>query len=185
MSKTICFLLADGFEEAEAIVPADLLKRLGYNIILAGETSSVRGTHNFYINTTHHIDTISADKIDALVLPGGLPGTLNLRNNPKVINLVKETHRQHKICAAICAAPIILRDAGITKNISITGYPGCEQLSLTPNFKFSNHPIEITDNIITAIGMGKASKFAFAIAQKLGSTEQQITEIAQNTFISD
>ncbi len=181
---TACFLLADGFEETEAIMTADILKRIGINIIFAGiENKTIRGTHNFYITTDKLINDISTNDFDVIILPGGLPGTTNLRNSPLVINLIKEAYNNKKICAAICAAPIVLRDAGITQNKIITGYPNCEQLSYDPNFKFTGNDVETDGLIITAKGMGKSASFAFAIARALGYNQNEINNIASSAFI--
>ena len=179
-----CLLLADGFEETEAIMTADILKRIGINVSLIGvENKTIRGTHDFHITTNKLINEISAAEFDVVVLPGGLPGTTNLRNSTAVINLIKEAYSNNKICAAICAAPIVLRDAGIAENKNITGYPGCEQLSLNPNFNFTGNDVEIDGNIITAKGMGKSAQFAFAIAQTLGYTQSEIQKVANSAFI--
>ena len=184
MSKTVCILLADGFEEVEAIMPADILKRLDINVILAGiKGTNICGSHGICLTTQTTINDISADDFDALILPGGLPGTTNLRDSENVISLVYHANEQNKICAAICAAPIVLRDAGITENKIITGYPGCERLSNNPDFKFSEKSVEISDNIITAKGMGKASEFGFAIARALGISDKQIKDISSSAFI--
>ncbi|MBE6443327.1 MAG: DJ-1/PfpI family protein [Alphaproteobacteria bacterium] len=183
-SLSVCILLADGFEEAEAIIPADLLKRLGVKIIFAGVNSiDVRGTHNFHIKADNLIDNISSNDFDALILPGGLPGTINLRNSEKVINLVKHAYQNGKICAAICAAPIVLRDAGVATDKHITGYPNCEKLSYEPNFKFTGNSVERDGSIITAKGMGKANEFAFEIARALNISKEDILSVAKNTFI--
>ena len=183
MTKTICILLADGFEEAEALVPADYLARLGYKVKFVGTTNTkVRGTHNFYIHSDTTLDNISASDFDALILPGGLPGTINLRNDERVLNLVRQTFANNKLCAAICAAPIILRDAQITDGLTLTGYPECERLSYNPDFKFSGKPIEIQNNVITAIGMGQAANFAFAIAHALGTKQTELQQLAASTF---
>lgn len=184
MQKTACILLADGFEETEAIMPADILTRLGIHVRLVGILSKqIRGAHGINIAAENLIDEISVDDFDALILPGGLPGTINLRDSEKVIKLVQKSHNKQKICAAICAAPIVLRDSGIASGTRMTGYPTTEQLSLNPNFKFSSNPVEQDKNIITAIGMGQADKFAFAIARALGIDEEKITDTAQSAFI--
>lgn len=184
INLSVCILLADGFEEAEAIVPADLLKRLGVKVTFVGiNTLEVRGTHDFYIKADNLIDNVVFNDFDALILPGGLPGTINLRNSEKVINLVKHAYQNGKICAAICAAPIVLYDAGIIDKKRITGYPDCEKLSYNPNFKFTGNDVERDGLIITAKAMGKATKFAFEIARALNISEDDILSIAQATFI--
>lgn len=184
-NKTICILLADGFEESEAIVPADLLKRLNVNVIFAGiETYKVRGAHDFHLCTETLLSDISAADFDALVLPGGLPGALNLRDSQAVTDLINQAYNNNKICAAICAAPIVLRDAGIAKDKRITGYPTTEQLSHNPDFQYTGNDVETDGRIITAKGMGKSAAFAFEIARALGISEDRIHDIAQNAFIT-
>jgi len=184
-NKTICILLADGFEEVEAIYPADIFKRLGFNVILAGlDNNIIRGTHDFNIQTPTTLDDISVSDFDALVLPGGLPGATNLRDSAKVLDLVRQADNEHKIIAAICAAPIILHDAGIIKNKRTTGYPTCERLANSGNFHFTGNMVEQDQNIITAIGMGQAAAFAITIAKALGMDNQKISATVKNAFIT-
>ena len=102
MTKAICILLAEGFEESEAVVPADLLKRLGVNIIFTSITNNkdVRGAHGFKFIADTTINNISTNDFDALMLPGGLPGTTNLRDNNDVISLVNKANENNKIISA-------------------------------------------------------------------------------------
>ncbi len=184
-NKTACLILADGFEESEAIVTADVLKRLNVNIVLVGLNSlKVRGTHDFYIMADKLISEVSVNDFDALILPGGLPGSINLRDSREVNHLLQQTYKANKICAAICAAPIVLRDSGIAQDKKLTGYPKCEQLSRTPNFKFTGNNTETDGLIITAKGMGKAADFAFAIAKKLGISDNEIENVGKSAFIT-
>lgn len=184
MTKTICILLAEGFEESEAIVPADLLKRLGVNIVFASITNvkEIKGTHGFKFIADTTINNIITDDFDVLMLPGGLPGTTNLRDNDDVISLIQQANKHNKIITAICAAPIVLKDAGIADNKRITGYPSCEQFSQKHKFSFTGNDIEVDGNIITAKAMGKAHIFAFAISKALGFTDIEIKNLTQSTF---
>lgn len=183
-NKTVCILLADGFEEVEAIYPADIFKRLGINVMLAGiDNNVVRGAHDIKIEAPYLLKEISFADFDVLMLPGGLPGTVNLRDSQAVIDLIHQANDHQKIIAAICAAPIVLHDAGIADNKRTTGYPSCEQIAHKKGFQFSGNMVEIDGNIITAIGMGQAANFAFAIAQALGIDNTKITDMAKNAFI--
>ncbi len=182
--KTVCILLIDGFEEVEALMPADIFKRLGLNVILAGvESTKIRGAHDFFIATETLLHDISFADFDALMLPGGLPGAINLRNSAAVTEIIHQAYANNKICAAICAAPVVLRDAGIAKDKRITGYPDTEQLSRDPNFRYTGNDVERDGNIITAKGMGKAAAFAFEIARAIGIAEEKIRSAAENSFI--
>ena len=182
--KTVCILLIDGFEEVEALMPADIFKRLDINVILAGvETTKIRGAHDFFITTETLLRDVSFADFDALMLPGGLPGAINLRNSAAVTEIINQACANNKICAAICAAPIVLRDAGVAKNKRITGYPDTEQLSHNPDFRYTGSDVERDGNIITAKGMGKAAAFAFEIARAIGIAEEKIRDVAENSFI--
>ena len=183
-TQTICIILADGFEEIEALMPADIFKRLGLNVILAGlKDKIITGAHGFRITTETLAKDISTNDFDALILPGGLPGATHLQNSDKVRDLLIQSHAQNKICAAICAAPIVMHDSGIAQDKTITGYPGCENLAKQPNCHFSGKNIEVDGNIITAIGMGKAHLFAFAIAEALGVSKKEIDNLSKSAFI--
>lgn len=183
-NKNVCILLADGFEEVEALTPADILRRLNINVVLTGlENHKIRGSHDFYISTEILLKDISSSDFDAIILPGGLPGAINLRNSEDVIRLLNQANASNKICAAICASPIVLRDSGIAQNKRITGYPGTEQLSYNPDFKYTGSDVEIDGTIITAKGMGKSFAFSYAIAQALGISEQEIKEVFAGSFI--
>ena len=186
MTKTICILLAEGFEESEAVVPADLLKRLGVNVVFTSinDNKEVKGTHGFTLIADTTINNISADNFDVLMLPGGLSGTTNLRDNKDVITLIQNAHKEGKIISAICAAPIVLKDAGIVDNKRITGYPNCEQLSQKHKFSFTGNDVEVDGKIITAKAMGKAHLFAFAIANALGFSDDDIKQLASSTFFN-
>ena len=184
MNKRVCILLTDGFEEVEALAPADILQRLNIDVILAGvESHKIKGAHGFHISTDNLLKDLSAIDFDAIILPGGLPGAINLRNSEDVSRFLNQAYSANKICAAICAAPIVLRDCGIAKGKKITGYPGTEQLSHEPDFKYTGNDVEIDDRIITAKGMGKAFAFAFSIAKALEIPSQDITEVASGSFI--
>lgn len=184
MTKNICILLASGFEESEVIIPADLLKRIGVNVILASINNQtiVCGTHDFRLIADTTIDKVSPNDFDVLMLPGGLPGTTNLRDNKNVISLIRQANEENKIIAAICAAPIVLKDAGIADNKHITGYPNCESFSKNHTFSFTGNDVEVDGKIITAKALGKAHLFAFAIAKALGYSDNEIKNLAASTF---
>lgn len=183
-NKTACIILADGFEEVEALMPADIFKRLKINVILVGlKDKLVTGAHGFQITANTLAKDISVADFDALILPGGLPGATNLQSSPIVTDLLHQANAQNKICAAICAAPIVLHDTGVAQGKTITGYPGCEGLAKQPNCSFSGANVEVDGNIISAIGMGKAHLFAFAIAKALGISAQEINNLAAGAFL--
>ena len=182
MEKTIAVLLENGFEEIEAIVPIDILKRLNFNVILVGNEKMVTGGHGLKIEIDSLIDNLNIDKLDAIVLPGGMPGSTNLRDNPKVTDLVTKMYEAGKLTAAICAAPIALEKAGILKNKTCTGYPMPLVKETLAVGNYTGNRVEKDGNIITAKGPGASFEFAQTIAKALGKGSE-VKMLFKNMFI--
>jgi len=179
--KKIAILLEDGFEEIEAVVPIDVLRRLEFDILLAGKTAKVAGAHNIKIDSECLISELNADELDAVILPGGLPGSTNLRDNPVVIKLVSDMYNAGKLVSAICAAPIVLQKAGIMDGKTCTGYPMAMLKEALADADYTGNRVEVAGNIITAKGPGAAFEFAVAIASYFGKKPQGHT-LMKNMF---
>ncbi len=165
--KKILFILADGFEEVEALGSADFLKRCGFEVVLAGlKREEVIGAHGIRVLTDSLLEEEKVSDYAALVLPGGMPGSLNLYNSDLVLETVKGFYQSGRIVAAICAAPIVLGRAGLLCNRKFTIYPGVEEglNGAVP----TNGGVESDGRIITGRGPGLTFKFAEKIAMELG-----------------
>ena len=157
----VAVLLAEGFETIEALTTVDILRR-------AGVTCNTFATKNLEVTTSHSI-TIKADKVlndevydyDVVVLPGGMPGSVNLRDDDKVNELVKKFYDEGKIVAAICAGPITLGKLGIVNGKNATCYPGFDDQLVGCNYK--EDLVVVDGNIITGRGPAAAIPFAFEI----------------------
>jgi 4-methyl-5(b-hydroxyethyl)-thiazole monophosphate biosynthesis len=157
----IITILADGFEEVEAITVIDLLRRAEIRVTTLGLSSTrVRGAHNIEIIADQELDRFS-DDFDGIVLPGGQPGTRNLAASEKVLSLVRSAYKQDKLCAAICAAPLVLARAGILTNRKATCFPGVEK-SLD-DAQFLLKPVVRDGTIITSRGVATALQFALEL----------------------
>jgi 4-methyl-5(b-hydroxyethyl)-thiazole monophosphate biosynthesis len=169
MNTTAMIILADGFEEVEAITPIDLLRRAGVKISLVGLSSlMVTGSHNITINVESTLGPVSSLP-DALILPGG-PGHKHLLDSVSVIELVKKMYSADKLCAAICAAPAVFGKAGILLNKRATCFPGDESKLL--GAVFAADPVVVDGNVITSRGAGTAVPFALAIVTYLAGKEK-------------
>lgn len=160
--------LADGFEEMEAVAPIDILRRLNIPVTTVGVTGKiVTGSHGIGITADKEIDSTDFSDITAIVLPGGMPGTLNLKKCEKLTDIIKRCEDEEIIISALCAAPSVLGDAGVLKGREYTCYPGFEE-SIDGIYK--NIPLVIDDKrgtVITAWGPGAAYRFGFALAEKI------------------
>ena len=149
----------NGFEEVEGLTVVDILRRLGIEC-------DITGSHGLVIKADRLLDEIKSEDYSAVILPGGLPGATNLRDDSKVISLVNEMNKAGKIVAAICAAPIVLERAGVLEGRRFTAYPGVGEKIEGGNFK---EELVVRDgNIITSRGPATSMEFAFAIAEALG-----------------
>jgi len=157
-------ILADGFEDSEAIITQDVLKRAGITVTLAGLNSKIiessRGVR-VIADTSFSVET--AKKYDALILPGGGRGYKNLTNSASVNETIKYFDKNKKLIAAICAAPLVLANAGILENVKATVYPGLEKKIPKPR----NEDVIVDGHIITSKGPGTAFLFALKIVEYL------------------
>lgn len=165
--KAVIFL-ADGFEEVEALTPWDILKRAGVNVTLVSVSgkSTVTGAHGLEVKA----DASDVPDADLYVLPGGMPGTLNLASSKKVTDAVVEAYGKNKFIGAICAAPSVLGGLGILKNKRAVCFPGFEE-KLTGYVKIDSKVVR-DGNVITAKGMGVAQEFALALTEALFDAEK-------------
>lgn len=181
MSGRLLVVLADGFEEAEAIIPVDVLKRLGFDVVIAGLTEiAVRGAHDVVIQADCLLADVETADCAALILPGGMPGSANLRDSELVMEKIRESNSEGKIVAAICAAPIALGRAGVLQGKKVTCYPGFEgQLT---GAEYTAAKTEVDGNIVTGKGPGAAFEFAAAIAGAMGKSVEA-AELFQGMFV--
>lgn len=161
----IAIILEDGFEEIEAITPYDILKRCGINVTLVNtDENEVTGSHGLRVCTSVISDF---SNFDAIILPGGGKGAVNLSNNKIVIDTVRDFVRKGKLVAAICASPaVVLEKANVISGLRVTCYPGMER-NFT-NSIYIKEKVVVDHNIITSAGPGTSAEFAFAILKYLG-----------------
>jgi len=168
----VIVFLADGFEEAEALVPVDILRRCGIEVktVSIMKSKNVMGTHSIEVMADEHYENFKAEKISAVILPGGLPGADHLENSDYVKEAVLSANKEGKLVCAICAAPKVLGKHGILKGKKAVCYPGFED-KLT-GATTSEEGVMVDGNIITSRAAGKCFDFAFAIAKALGKEDE-------------
>lgn len=163
----ILVFLGEGFEEVEAVTVVDYLRRMEIFVDMVSITRDniVRGSHNINVTTDKLLDELDVQSYDGVIIPGGMPGAANLRDNNDVIDIVKSMNYENKLVAAICAGPIVLAKADIIENKNITSFPGFEKELPDSNYKAD--PVVIDGNIITARGPYFAVDFAIEIIRYL------------------
>ncbi len=181
--KAVWIVLADGFEETEAIVPADVLRRLKIPVILTGlKKKEVRGSHGIVIKADCVLEEAPFDDCAAIVLPGGLPGAVHLRDSADLVERLVKASENGKIVAAICAAPIVLERAGLTAGgRRITGYPGSENMA--PGLAYTGKDTERDGNLVTGKAPGAAFVFAAEIAVALGRSRSEVEDLYREMFV--
>ncbi len=167
----VAVLLADGFEEVEAMAIVDILRRADITVVIAG-------LHAGYIESARHvkvipdtdIDAIRADNFDMLVLPGGQPGADNLNADERVKDLIREFYDKGKLMGAICAAPYVLANAGILEGRYATSYPTFRYRLGNAIYKDEN--VVMDGQVLTSKGPGTALDFGIAIVERLVGLER-------------
>lgn len=167
----VCVLLAEGFEEIEAVTIIDVLRRAKIDTTTVGVGSDrVRGSHGIEVRADATLDEISHDGWACVVLPGGIPGATNLQADERVQALLKAQHAGGGKLAAICAAPIALHRAGVLEGRRATSYPAfADQLV---GVDYVQDTVVQDGTITTSRGPGTAMAFALALVQQLAGAEQ-------------
>ncbi len=165
MKKAYVFL-AEGFEEMEAVTPVDLLRRVGVDAKLVSVTGErmVTGAHGVRYQADLLFDEIEPNA-DALILPGGMPGTLHLQEHQPLAKLLLSQYEAGGWVCAICAAPMVLGALGILKGREATIYPGMEQHLIGATC--STAEVCVDGNVVTSRAPGTAIPFALKLAELL------------------
>lgn len=175
--------LADGFETVEALAVVDMMFRAGIELTKVSMSDSVA------VTTSHKVE-IKADKIfdecdfsdaDMLILPGGMPGTVNLENDDRLISLIKKHAAEGKKLSAICAAPRVLGRIGLLEGKKACCYPGNEELLKGAEVVYE--PVACDGNFITSRGMGTVTQFGAAIIESLCGREKAEEILSQIQWV--
>lgn len=167
----IYVFLADGFEEVEALTPVDVLRRAELEVRTVGVTGKVvRGSHGIPVTCDITEEQADPNGLEMIVLPGGMPGTLNLEKSQVVQAFIAYAVEQGLPIGAICAAPSILGHLGLLDGRRVTCFPGFEtQLG---DAHYTAGPCEVDGSLVTARGAGVAMEFALALVEKLKGSER-------------
>ncbi len=167
----IAVLLADGFEEIEALTPVDMLRRAGLEVVTVGITSKIAvGSHGISVICDRLPEEVDLDGVSTVILPGGMPGSLNLDASPFTDKILRSVAARGGRIAAICAAPLVLGRRGLLRGKRATCYPGFEnELS---GALVTGESVVTDGNITTAKGMGVALEFSKELISLLVSKEK-------------
>lgn len=168
--RTIFVFLADGFEDIEALGTIDILRRAGLNVL----TVSIMGRETVLSSSRIPVvadalfEAVDCAEADMLVLPGGMPGSTNLRDFSPLLDALKEHNAAGKLIAAICAAPMVLGKIGLLNGLRATCYPGCEETMVGATY--TRELCTVDRNIITGEGPAAVFPFAYTLVDLLLGT---------------
>ncbi len=167
----ILVVVTNGTEDIEAIVPVDLFRRAGFEVVVSGDNNQVKFARGTKIIVDSLLSEIhSSDNFDMIYLPGGADGVHNLLENQQLSLLLQNFDNNGKLISAICAAPLLLvKNNIIKKNSTITSHPSIKPL--LSEFNYSEEPIVVSGNIITSRGAGTSIDFALKIIEILKDSE--------------
>ena len=170
--KRAVMLFAEGFETVEALVVVDILRRGGVEVTMASinEEEFVRSSHGVNVEMDVVLGEVDVLDYDAIILPGGMPGTLHLGESEAVKKALHVMNDAGKIVAAICAAPGVLGKYGLLEGKKACSYPDHEK-NLT-GAQILREPVVKDGNIITSRGLGTALEFGLRLLEVLVSTDK-------------
>ena len=168
----VYILLGKGFEEIEALLPLDMLRRAELDVMTLGIGSQmIVGSHGIGLVCDADVKNITPDEtLQAVVIPGGMPGTLNIEKSPFAQKFIDYANENGKLICAICAAPSILGHKGLLKGKKATCFPGFEDE--LEGAVFVDEGVVQDGNIITAKGAGVAIEFGLKIAEQFAGKEE-------------
>ena len=162
--------LAEGFEEIEAITIIDTLRRASIKVITASlKDTQVTGSHDITVTADTTLANAINSTYEMIILPGGMPGSKNLTEDQRIIDLVQNIYTNNGYIAAICAAPMVLGKAGIIKGKNATCFPGVED-KMTEAIP-SAEPVVQDGNIITGRGPACTIPFSLKIVEIIKGKE--------------
>ena len=163
--------LADGCEEMESVVPIDILRRAQWDVITAGlRPGPVTASRQVRLIPDRTWDEIHPADFDVLVIPGGGTGVENLRRDPRILDAVRQFHRDGKWIAAICAGPKVLQDAGILGGRTVTCHP--DVVSQITQAQVREKPVMVDGRLVTGRGAGASFLFALTIVAQVDGREK-------------
>ena len=168
MKKVLVFI-ADGSEEIEALTPVDVLRRAGVEVKLVSVNGKqVTGSHDVLITADEVIENFSSQGFDGVVIPGGMPGAVNISNSERAIEIIKNLLREKKVVASICASPaVVLGSHGLIDGVKATCYPAPQFIDVLGK-DYTGTPVQVSENVITANGPKSAMEFSIEICKALG-----------------
>ena len=174
--KKCIILFSDGTEEIEALTPVDVLRRAGVSCVLAkvpakgtGKELTAVGSHGIKVVCDTLVSDVSDELPDMVIVPGGMPGTLNVGADRDAVKLIKRAYESGKFVSARCAAPSVLGRLGMLEGRGATCYPGFEKE--LKGAVLSSSKVVRDGSVITAAGMGVALDFALECARALCGDE--------------
>ena len=168
MTKRVLVPIAEGFEEIEAITVIDILRRAGAEVVVAGlKTGPVVGRSQIAVEPDCTLDdALATGAFQVIALPGGRGGTFALRDDPRIIDALRQNHAAGQLNAAICAAPLVLKKAGLLEQKAFTSHPSMKDELNGPNYD-DHSRVVCSENLVTSRGPGTAMEFAFELVRQL------------------
>ena len=170
--KKIAVLFANGTEEIEGITPVDILRRCGAEVVTVSVSGTeITGSHGIVIKADTTADKLNADDVDAIVIPGGMPGAKNIAQNDFVLTAIKKAFLDGKVVGAICASPaVVLASNGLIDGRTATCYPFEDFIKMMSACNYTGAEVQTDGNLVTANGPRSAMKFSLELAKVLGLT---------------
>lgn len=173
-------ILAEGAEEMETVISADVMRRGEVNVTIAGLTGDgpVTCSRNVVIKPDTSLDKVASQEFDIIVCPGGAKGAESLAGSKQVGEILKKQESRGALIACVCAAPIALASHGIAKGKKLTSHPSVQQKLKDAGYTYVEDRVAVDGKLITSRGPGTCFEFGLAIVEALQGKEKSDALVA-------
>jgi len=183
MTQRVLVPLAAGFEEIEAVTIIDVLRRAEVDVTSAAlDELEVKGSRGIHVVADARLDSLDLDSFDAIVLPGGMGGTLRMLESSELLSALGRQRQAGRLTAAICAAPLVFERAGIVDGVPITSHPSVQDQLERGQVRAEQRVVR-EGSVLTSQGPGTALEFALAVVAELCGANKS-SELAQAMVVA-
>jgi len=170
--KRIALLATDGFEDSELTQPLQAIRDAGATVIVVSDKDeTITGKNDTAVTVEEHVENVTADGFDGLLLPGGVANPDALRMNSAAVEFVREFFEQHKPVAAICHAPWLLIEADVLRGRTVTSWPSLKTDILNAGATWVDEPVVVDEGLVTSRKPDDLEEFSAKAIEEFGEGE--------------
>ncbi|KAL3070284.1 hypothetical protein niasHS_016111 [Heterodera schachtii] len=183
-TKTALIIASDGSEDIELVTTSDVLRRAGVDVTIAGiqDKPEIELTCKTHLHVDQLFKDVLDKKYDAVVMPGGSPGSNKLAEDPRVGDVLRKHQEANAVVGAICGSPLALVAHDVARGATLTSHPSIKDKIAGDGYSYTDDNVCVFNNVVTSRGPGTAFEFALKLVEMLVS-EEKAKEISNSLLV--